>query len=71
MSTPEARKKARDKYAEKTKLIGTAIDLNMYDFMIEYCQKKGFTKKEFLEKAIEYYIDNNWYILLYYTKANC
>ena len=30
--------------------------------LVEYCKKKGYSKKEFIEKAIQAYIDNNWRI---------
>lgn len=55
----DAMKKARLKYSQNVKQLGTSINKNIYNIMTEYCNKKDFTKKEFIEKAIMYYIDNH------------
>ena len=51
--------KARIKYAQNVKQVATAIDKQIYDIMLQYCKQKDMTKKEFIEKCILYYIDNN------------
>ena len=55
----ESEKKAIEKYSQKVQQISTRIDKNIYNSMIIYCQEKDYTKKDFLEKAIQAYIDNN------------
>lgn len=55
----ESEKKAIEKYNQKVQQISARIDKNIYNSMIEYCQKNDYTKKDFLEKAIQAYIDNN------------
>lgn len=59
MKNTEAMKKARLKYSQNVKQLGTSIDNNIYIAMIDYCKKKEFTKKNFIEQAIVYYIDNH------------
>lgn len=59
MANTEAMKKARAKYTENTKMIGTAVEINIYQKMQEYCKDNNFTKKDFLEAAINYYIDRH------------
>ena len=59
MKNSEAMKKARLKYSQNVKQLGTVIDNNIYNIMIEYCNKKEFTKKSFIEQARIYYIDNH------------
>ena len=61
MPNTEAMNKARIKYAQNVKQVATAIDKQIYDIMLQYCKQKDMTKKEFIEKCILYYIDNNWY----------
>lgn len=55
----ESEKKAIEKYSQKVQQISARIDKNIYNSMIIYCQEKDYTKKDFLEKAIQAYIDNN------------
>ena len=57
----ESMKKALNKYNENVKQVSTRIDRQIYDIMLQYCKQKDMTKKEFIEKCILYYIDNNWY----------
>ena len=61
MPNTEAMNKARIKYAQNVKQIATAIDKQIYDIMLQYCKQNDMTKKEFIEKCILYYTDNNWY----------
>ena len=37
----------------------------VYCNFIQILQEKGYSKKEFIEKAIQAYIDNNWRIIKY------
>ena len=57
----ESMKKALNKYNENVKQVSTRIDKQIYDIMLQYCKQKDMTKKEFIEKCILYYIDNNWH----------
>ena len=57
----ESMKTALNKYNENVKQVSTRIDKQIYDIMLQYCKQKDMTKKEFIEKCILYYIDNNWY----------
>lgn len=59
MSNTDAMKKARIVYEQKVKQIVTAIDKQIYNQMLEYCEQKDMTKKAFIENAITYYIDNH------------
>ena len=55
----ESMKKALNKYNKNVKQVSTRIDKQIYDIMLQYCKQKDITKKEFIEKCILYYIDNN------------
>ena len=55
----ESMKKALNKYNENVKQVSTRIDKQIYDIMLQYCKQKDMTKKEFIEKCILHYIDNN------------
>ena len=57
----ESMKKAREKYKDNKSRINTDIDKQIYDIMLQYCKQNDMTKKEFIEKCILYYTDNNWY----------
>ena len=57
----ESMKKALNKYNENVKQVSTRIDKQIYDIMLQYCKQNDMTKKEFIEKCILYYTDNNWY----------
>ena len=57
----ESMKKALNKYNENVKQVSTRIDKQIYDIMLQYCEQNDMTKKDFIEKCILYYIDNNWY----------
>ena len=57
----ESMKKALNKYNKNIKQVSTRIDKQIYDIMLQYCKQNDMTKKEFTEKCILYYIDNNWY----------
>lgn len=57
----ESMKKALEKYNENVKQVSTRIDKQIYDIMLQYCKENDMTKKEFIEKCILHYIDNNWY----------
>ena len=59
MQNTEAMKKARKKYKDNKSRINTDIDKQIYDIMLQYCKQNDMTKKEFIEKCILYYIDNN------------
>ena len=59
MPNTEAMKKAREKYKDNKCRINTDIDKQIYDIMLQYCKQKDMTKKEFIEKCILYYTDNN------------
>ena len=59
MPNTEAMKKARKKYKDNKSRINTDIDKQIYDIMLQYCKQNDMTKKEFIEKCILYYIDNN------------
>ena len=59
MSNTEAMNKARIKYKENKSRITVDIDKQIYDIMLQYCKENEMTKKEFIEKCILYYIDNN------------
>ena len=59
MPNTEAMKKAREKYKDNNSRINTDIDKQIYDIMLQYCKQKDMTKKEFIEKCILYYTDNN------------
>lgn len=59
MANTEAMKKARAKYTENTKMVGTAIQIDIYQKMLEYCEQKDITKKAFIEAAIAYYLDRH------------
>ena len=61
MPNTEAMKKAREKYKDNKSRINTDIDKQIYDIMLQYCKQNDMTKKEFIEKCILYYTDNNWY----------
>ena len=52
-------KKALNKYNENVKQVSARIDKQIYDIMLQYCKQKDMTKKEFIEKCILHYIDNN------------
>ena len=56
---PESEKKAIEKYSQKVQQISARIDKNIYNSMIIYCQEKDYTKKDFLENAIQEYIDKH------------
>ena len=51
--------KAIDKYITKVKPLNIRVDNAIYNMLVEYCKEKGYSKKEFIEKAIQAYIDNN------------
>ena len=55
----ESMKKALSKYNANVKQVSTRIDKQIYDTMLQYCKQKDMTKKEFIEKCILYYTDNN------------
>ena len=55
----ESQKKAIDKYITKVTPLNIRIDNTIYNTLVEYCKKKGYSKKEFIERAIQAYIDNN------------
>ena len=55
----ESMKKALNKYNENVKQVSTRIDKQIYDIMLQYCKQNDMTKKEFIEKCILYYTDNN------------
>ena len=55
----ESKKKAIEKYSQKVQQISARIDKNIYNSMIIYCQENDYTKKDFLEKAIQEYIDKH------------
>ena len=55
----ESQKKAIDKYITKVKPLNIRIDNTIYNMLVEYCKEKGYSKKEFIERAIQAYIDNN------------
>ena len=59
MSETEAQKRAKKKYAEKIKQICVTVTPAIYDMMQDYCSQKELTKRDFLEKAIQTYINNN------------
>ena len=59
MSETEAQKRAKKKYAEKIKQICVTVTPAIYDIMQDYCSQKGLTKREFLENAIQEYIDKH------------
>ena len=59
MPNTEAMKKARKKYKDNKSRINTDIDKQIYDIMLQYCKQNDMTKKEFIEKCILYYTDNN------------
>ena len=59
MPNTEAMKKARKKYKDNKSRINTDIDKQIYDIMLQYCKQNDMTKKEFIEKCILYFIDNN------------
>ena len=59
MPNTEAMKKAREIYKDNKSRINTDIDKQIYDIMLQYCKQKDMTKKEFIEKCILYFIDNN------------
>ena len=61
MPNTEAMKKAREKYKDNKSRINTDINKQIYDIMLQYCKENDMTKKEFIEKCILHYIDNNWY----------
>ena len=61
----ESQKKAIDKYITKVTPLNIRIDNTIYNMLVEYCKEKGYSKKEFIEKAIQAYIDNNWRIIKY------
>ena len=57
----ESMKKALNKYNENVKQVSTRIDKQIYDIMLQYYKQNDMTKKDFIEKCILYYTDNNWY----------
>lgn len=59
MSETEAQKRAKKKYAEKIKQICVTVTPDVYDMMQDYCSQKRLTKREFLENAIQEYIDKH------------
>ena len=59
MPNTEAMKKAREKYKDNKGRINTDINKQIYDIMLQYCKQNDMTKKEFIEKCILYYTDNN------------
>ena len=59
MPNTEAMRKEREKYKDNKSRINTDIDKQIYDIMLQYCKQKKMTKKEFIEKCILYYTDNN------------
>lgn len=61
----ESQKKAIDKYISKVTPLNIRIDNTIYNMLAEYCKEKGYSKKKFIEKAIQAYIDNNWRISEY------
>lgn len=59
MSTKEAKEKALNKYYENNRKIGINISNDIYNFLEDYCRKKEMSKREFIEAAILFYIDNH------------
>lgn len=62
MPSTEAMNKARKKYDENVKQVGTKIDKQIYEIMLQYCKQTDTTKKQFIENAIQFYIDTHWRI---------
>ena len=59
MPVSESMKKALDKYNENVKQVSTRIDKQVYEKMLQYCDQTNITKKQFIEEAIQFYIDNH------------
>lgn len=59
MSTKEAKEKALNKYYESNRKIGINVSNDVYNLLENYCQKKVMSKREFIEAAILFYIDNH------------
>lgn len=60
MANTESKKKARERYNKTVKKVAADVNNDIYNIMQQYCINNDFTKKEFLEKAILYYIDRHW-----------
>lgn len=59
MANTESKKKARERYNQTVKKVAADINNDIYNIMQQYCTNNNYTKKEFLEKAILYYIDRH------------
>nr|DAW20689.1 MAG TPA: hypothetical protein [Caudoviricetes sp.] len=57
----EAQKKATDNFYKKNKQLNITISNEVYELFVNYCKEKELdkTKREILEDAIQYYIDNH------------
>lgn len=55
----EAMKKAREKYNKNNGLLAIRTKNSIIKMVDDYCSLKGISKKEFIEKAIPFYIDNH------------
>ncbi|MCX4257425.1 MAG: hypothetical protein OSJ54_10930 [Oscillospiraceae bacterium] len=59
MSTKEAKEKALNKYYESNRKIGINVSNDVYKLLEDYCIKKEISKRELIESAILFYIDNH------------
>ena len=59
-SEKSAQQRALEKYAENVKHINIRTDKKIYELFNTYCEENQITKKDFFEKAVQYYIDNHW-----------
>lgn len=57
----EAQKKATNNFYKKNKQLNITISNEVYELFVNYCKEKELdkTKREILENAIQYYIDNH------------
>ena len=55
----ESQKKALDKFYKNNKQLNVTVSNTIYNILVEYCEKYGYSKREIIEKAIQAYIDNN------------
>ncbi|MDE7293795.1 MAG: hypothetical protein K2N72_05165 [Oscillospiraceae bacterium] len=58
-SEKSAQQRALEKYAENVKHINIRTDKKIYELFNTYCEENQITKKDFFEKAVQYYIDNH------------
>ena len=55
----KSQQKADEKYKQKVYIFSVGICAKCKEEIDVYCKENGMTKKDFIEKAVYYYIDNH------------